>query len=98
MFKSENFFLQGFFVTFINNPKFALVIYKMTEKILALAAMEKLLKKSRAKRVSESAKIALKDFLEEKAEEIALLAVKFAAHAGRKTVKAEDIKLAAKHN
>lgn len=68
----------------------------MADKILPLAAMEKLLKKSGAKRVSDSAKIALKDVLEDHAENIALKAIKFAAHAGRKTIKAEDIKLAAK--
>ena len=68
----------------------------MNKKILPLAAMEKLLKKQGATRVSDSAKVALKDVLEEYAEEIALKAIKFAAHAGRKTIKAEDIKLAIK--
>ena len=68
----------------------------MQNKILPLAAMEKLLKKAGAKRVSDSAKIALKDILEDHAEEIALKAIKFAAHAGRKTIKTEDIKLASK--
>ena len=68
----------------------------MSEKILALAAMEKLLKKEGAKRVSDSAKIALAESLEEYAEQLSLKAIKFAAHAGRKTVKSEDIKLAVK--
>ena len=68
----------------------------MVEKLLPLAAMEKILKKSGAERVSDKAKIALKQVIEEKAEEISQRAIKFAMHAGRKTVKAGDIKLAVK--
>lgn len=67
-----------------------------TEKILPLAAMEKLLKKCGAERVSDKAKVALKNVIEEKAEEIATKAIRLAIHAGRKTVKEGDIKLAAK--
>jgi histone H3/H4 len=66
----------------------------MTKRLLPLAAMEALMKKAGAERVSDKAKAALKDILEEKAEEIAANAVKLASHAGRTTVKAEDIKLA----
>ena len=68
----------------------------VTQKLLPLAAMEKLLKKAGAERISESAKIALKDMIEDIAEEIGSHAIKLAHHAGRKTVKARDIKLAAK--
>ncbi|MDO8642304.1 MAG: NFYB/HAP3 family transcription factor subunit [Candidatus Woesearchaeota archaeon] len=69
----------------------------MTEKkLLPLAAMEKLLKHCGAGRVADSAKQALKEVLEAKAEEIARHAAQLASHAGRKTVKDEDIKLAAK--
>jgi DNA-binding protein len=68
----------------------------MSKRVLPLAAMEKLLKQSGAERVSDKAKIALKDVLEDIAEEVAQNAVKLAQHAGRKTVKSEDIKLAAK--
>ena len=67
-----------------------------TEKILPLAAMEKLLKKCGAERVSDKAKAALKNVIEEKAEEIAAKAIRLAIHAGRKTVKEGDIKLASK--
>ena len=65
------------------------------QKILPLAAMEKLLKRSGADRVSDKAKEALKDVLEDLAEEVCSQAVKLALHAGRKTVKEGDIKLAA---
>lgn len=69
---------------------------KMSKRLLPLAAMEKILKNAGAERVSDKAKAALKDVIEEIAEEIAISAVKFAGHAGRKTVKSGDIKLAAK--
>ncbi|MDP7141170.1 MAG: NFYB/HAP3 family transcription factor subunit [Candidatus Woesearchaeota archaeon] len=68
----------------------------MSKRILPLAAMEKILKTCGAKRVSDKAKTALKEVLEDIAEDIATSAIRFAMHAGRKTVKAKDIKLAAK--
>ena len=68
----------------------------MTEKFLPLAAMEKILKQGGAERVSDKAKVALKNAIEEIANEIAVKSIKLAIHAGRKTVKAEDIKLAVK--
>lgn len=67
-----------------------------TQKILPLAAMEKILKKAGAERVSDKAKAALKDVLEDLAEDIASQSIKLAMHAGRKTVKSGDVKLAAK--
>lgn len=68
-----------------------------TKKLLPLAAMEKIMKEVGGNiRVSDKAKVALKNVLEEGAERIAENAVKLATHAGRKTVKAEDIKLASK--
>ena len=68
----------------------------MTEKLLPLAAMEKLLKEGGAERVSDKAKVALKNAIEEIAHDIAVKSIKLSAHAGRKTIKAEDIKLAVK--
>ena len=68
----------------------------MSDKFLPLAAMEKLLKHGGAERVSDKAKVALKNAIEEIAEEIASKSIKLAHHAGRKTVKSEDIKLAVK--
>lgn len=67
-----------------------------TKKFLPLAAMEKVLKSQGAERVSDKAKAALKDAVEEIAMKIAENAVKLANHAGRKTVKGTDVKLAAK--
>lgn len=67
-----------------------------SKKLLPLAAMEKILKRGGAERVSDRAKSALKEVLEEMAERIAADSVKLAQHAGRKTVKSGDIKLAVK--
>lgn len=68
----------------------------MARAILPLAAMEKLLKKYGAARVSEGAKEALSEVLEEIGKELGEKAIRFAQHSGRKTVKSADIKLAAK--
>tara|TARA_Y100000031_G_C8114431_1_gene335140 strand:+ start:467 stop:676 length:210 start_codon:yes stop_codon:yes gene_type:complete len=68
----------------------------MAKRLLPLAAMEKILKNCGAERVSDKAKAALKDAIEEIAEKIGENAVKLANHAGRKTVKAGDVKLAAR--
>ena len=64
--------------------------------ILALAAMDKLLRKSGAKRVSEDAKKAMQEVLEGYANGITNKAVELAKHGGRTTVKAKDIRLAAR--
>lgn len=68
----------------------------MSERVLPLAAMEKILKQAGAERVSDKAKEALKQTLEERLLKISADAVKLAQHAGRKTIKDSDIKLAAK--
>ncbi|MDD5133117.1 MAG: NFYB/HAP3 family transcription factor subunit [Candidatus Nanoarchaeia archaeon] len=64
--------------------------------ILPLAAMEKLLKKAGAPRVSDDAKRALAEILEDYADQISDKAIKIAQHSKRKTVKAGDVKLAVK--
>ena len=68
----------------------------MAKRLIPLAAMEKILKNAGADRVSDKAKTALKTAIEDIADEIAANAVKLAMHAGRKTVKGGDIKLAVK--
>jgi len=68
----------------------------MSRRILPLAAMEKILRKGGAGRVSEEAKEALSVILEEIGDELASKAVKLAQHTGRTTVKGADVKLARK--
>ena len=63
---------------------------------LPIAPIKRLLKNAGASRISEDAAIKLADVLEEIGEDLARDATKLAKHAGRKTVKAEDIELASK--
>jgi histone H3/H4 len=68
----------------------------MTDLELATAPMHRLCKKAGADRVSEAAAKELAKALEEIGVKIAKEALDFAMHAGRKTIKAEDIEIAAK--
>ena len=68
----------------------------MKSSELGLSAMYRILKKSGAERVSDESVDELRRIIEDKAVEIAKSAVDMAKHAGRKTVKSEDVKLASK--
>lgn len=63
---------------------------------VALAAMERLLKKLGAERVSKDAKEAMREVLEEYAEKVGKKAIEIAKHSGRKTIKGKDVRLAVK--
>ena len=65
--------------------------------IIAAAPMADILKSSGAERVSDSAAKALSEVLMDIAIEVSKDAIRFAHHAGRKTVKREDIELAKKN-
>ena len=67
-----------------------------TRSELSIAAMHRICKKAGAERVSESAAVELAKVLEEVGIKIGREAIDFAMHAGRKTVKAEDIEIAAR--
>ena len=65
---------------------------------LPVAAVDRIIRKSGARRVSESAAAALAEVLEERAMAIANEAARLAEHAGRRTVRDVDIRLAAKRS
>lgn len=69
----------------------------MSSKLkIPLAPVERMLKKQGAQRVSKKSAEAFAEVLEDITADIAAEALKMAKHAGRKTVKAEDVKLARK--
>ena len=68
----------------------------MKRRFLSLSAMDNILRLAGAERVSDSAKEALAAELQNVGSEISKKAIKFAEHAGRKTVTAADIALALK--
>ena len=63
---------------------------------LPLAPIDRLIRKSGAERVSEDASKAMSKVIIEFAEDLSSQAYRLAKHAGRKTITAEDIQLAAK--
>ncbi len=68
----------------------------MTTSEFGLSVMYRILKKAGAERVSDESANELRRILEEIGSSIAKNAVEMSGHAGRKTIKAEDIRLASK--
>jgi histone H3/H4 len=68
----------------------------MAKHDLPLAAMERIMKRAGSDRVGEDAKVALRDALEEEGQRLSKKALTYAMHAGRKTIKGEDVRLAVK--
>lgn len=66
------------------------------ERIIPLAPLDRLIRKTKADRVSEKAAMALGEILEEMGLEIAAMAKDLAEHAHRKTINGDDIQLAFK--
>jgi len=69
---------------------------KMPGPELAVAPMHRICKKAGADRVSESAAKELAKVLDEIGVKIAREAMDYAMHAGRKTIKSEDVEIAAR--
>ena len=68
----------------------------MTASEFGLSVMYRILKKAGAERVSDESANELRRILEEIGGSIAKNAVEMSVHAGRKTIKAEDVRLASK--
>lgn len=67
---------------------------KLSKKELSLIAVARILRKAGAERVSDGAARELRTALEDIGLKISLEALDYMRHAGRKTVKAVDIKIA----
>ncbi len=65
-----------------------------SEAEFGLAAVSRLIKKAGADRVGDDAAMELRMVLEDVGTQIAEMAVELARHAGRKTVKPSDVRLA----
>ncbi|KXA93486.1 histone [candidate division MSBL1 archaeon SCGC-AAA259J03] len=61
---------------------------------LPVAAVDRIIRRAGGQRVSEGAAVELAEVLEEKGLEIAKEAAKLSEHAGRKTVRDTDVRLA----
>ncbi len=79
---------------FKNKAKFGFIM--ANKRFLSYNAMNKIMHEAGALRVSDEAKAALAEVLEQKALNISTIAKRLAEHAGRKTITKKDIQLAEK--
>ena len=63
---------------------------------LPIAPVSRILKNNGAQRISNNAKIALAEAIEDYGEKLSKEAIELAHHTGRKTITGDDIKLALK--
>ena len=63
---------------------------------LGLSAMNRILKKAGAERVTQESANELRRIVEDIAYEIAINSIEMAKHAGRRTIRSEDVKLGSK--
>jgi histone H3/H4 len=63
---------------------------------IAISPMDRIMRKAGAERVSEEGAEALREVIESLALDIARESIALAKHAGRKTVNAEDVKMASR--
>ena len=63
---------------------------------LGLSAMNRILKKAGAERVTQESANELRRIVEDIANELAKNSIEMAKHAGRSTIRAEDVKLGSK--
>lgn len=63
---------------------------------MAISPMDRIMRKAGAERVSEEAAETLREVLETLALEISRDSIALAKHAGRKTVNAEDVRMASR--
>lgn len=68
----------------------------MKSSELGLSAMYRILKKAGAERVGDESANELRMVLEDVARDVAKGAIELASHAGRKTVRGEDVRMASK--
>jgi DNA-binding protein len=65
-------------------------------KVISLSAMEKIMKGAGAYRVGDDAKETLRDVLEVLGEKISKEADELSRHAGRRTIKSDDVRMASR--
>ena len=86
--------MVNFFTLYLLLLKQNAILMKSSE--LGLSAMYRILKNAGASRISEESANELRRVIEDMAGDIAKNAIEMSKHAGRKTIKAEDVKLASK--